>query len=321
MASAMKLNRNGRAVKWFFKSYTDFERPVYGTFKTTHRCNLTCPFCDVWRNPIPDLPTKDIFRIIDRLAESTVTVLSLEGGEPTLRRDILDIIKYAHDNSFYLFMTTNGTLLHKMPVDKFSKYLDFMHISIDEGHNNMHMFDELPKYTKLMKITVQTVVTKNDINSLRWRVEKAHEAGARILIMSAVYLPGTPNVSPDKKQLHDLLTDLKKEYGSTIETSWAFIDALVKDYHCHSFSVTIDSNGDIIYPCAVIAHRVGNLLNQSLEDILTGEKAQKAREIMHNCDKACMLYLHAETSQFRNVKNLGKFVGEFVAGYMKRENH
>ena len=159
------------------------------------------------------------------------------------------------------------------------------------------------------------------MDSIRWRVEKAHEAGARILIMSAVYLPNTPNVSPDKKQLHDILADLKQEYGSTIETSWAFIDALVNDYKCQSFSVTIDANGDIIYPCAVIAHRVGNLLNEDLETILQSEKARKAREIMHNCDRACMLYLHAETSQFHDVRKLGRFLGEFVAGYMKRENH
>jgi len=314
----MKLSRNLRAIKWFFKSYTDFERPVYGTFKVTHRCNLRCPFCDVIHQPMRDLPTKDVFRIIDHLAESTVTVLSLEGGEPTLRRDILEIIKYAHDSSFYLFMTTNGTLLHRMPVEKFAKYLDFLHISIDEGHNNLHLFNELPKYTKIMKVTVQTVVTRNDINSLRWRVEKAHEAGARILVMSAVHLPGTPNIAPDRQELHDLLVELKREYGSTIETSWAFIDALIKPYKCQSFSVTIDANGDVIYPCAVIAHRVGNLVKQDLESILTSEKAVKAREIMHNCDRRCMLYLHAETSQFHNLHNLARFVGELIGGYMKR---
>ncbi len=314
------MNRNLRAVKWFFKSYLDFERPVYGTFKLTHRCNMRCPFCDVWKSKMPDLPTKDIFKIIDRLADSTVTVLSLEGGEPTLRRDILDIIKYAHDRSFYLFMTTNGTLLHKLPIREFAKYLDFLHISIDEGHNNLHLFKDLKKYASIMKVTVQTVVTKNDISSLRWRVEQAYNAGARILIMSAVYLPNTPNLSPDKKQLHDLLVELKKEYGSTIETSWAFIDSLVNHYQCRSFSVTIDANGDIIYPCAVIAHRVGNLLNEDLETILKSEKAQKAREIMHNCKKECMLYLHAETSQFHNLRNLGKFVGEFITGYMGRHH-
>ncbi len=312
------MNRNIRAFKWFFKSYLDFEHPVYATFKVTHRCNMRCPFCDTWRIPMRDLPTKDVLKIIDRLADSTVTVLSLEGGEPTLRKDILDIIKYAHDRSFYLFMTTNGTLLHKLPLEEFAKYLDFLHISIDEGHNNLYLFDELPKYTPKIKITVQTVVTKNDVKAMRWKVEKAYEAGARILLMPAVHLPGAPNLSPDKKLVHDELVKLKREFGSTIVTSEAFIDSLVNHYTCKSFSVMIEANGDIIYPCSVIGWKVGNLLENDLEEILLSEEAKKARKVMYSCKRECMLYLHAETSQFNNVGNLLKYALNTIQGYMRR---
>ncbi|MCD6275229.1 MAG: radical SAM protein [Thermoplasmata archaeon] len=312
------MNRNLRAIKWFLKSYLDYDRPVYGSFKVTHRCNMQCPFCNVWKDRTPDLPTKDIFKIIDRLAESTVTVLSLEGGEPTLRKDILEIVKYAHDRSFYLFMTTNGTLLHKLPLEEFAKYLDFLHVSIDEGHNNLYLFDELKKYTPKIKITVQTVVTKNDVKAMRWKVEKAYEAGARILLMPAVALPGAINMSPDKKEIHDELEKLKKEFGSTIVTSQAFIDSLVNHYTCKSFSVMIEANGDIVYPCSVIGWKVGNLLESKLEDILLSEEAKKAREAMYRCRRECMLYLHAETSQFNNIFNLGKYALSTIAGYMRR---
>ncbi len=312
------MNRNIRAVKWFLKSYLDYDRPVYGSFKVTHRCNMQCPFCNVWNDRTKDLPTKDVFRIIDRLAESTVTVLSLEGGEPTLRKDILDIIKYAHDRSFYLFMTTNGALLHKLPLEKFAKYLDFLHISIDEGHDNLHLFDELPKYTDKIKITVQTVVTKNDVDAMRWKVEKAHKAGARILIMPAVHLPGAPNLSPDRKVMYEELKKLKKEFGSTIVTSEAFIDSLINHYTCKSFSVMIEANGDIVYPCSVIGWKVGNLLESDLETILLSDEAKKARKKMYSCKRECMLYLHAETSQFNSVKNLVKYTASTVAGYMRR---
>ncbi|RLF37689.1 MAG: radical SAM protein, partial [Thermoplasmata archaeon] len=33
------MRRELRAVKWFFKSFLDYDRPVYGSFKVTHRCN------------------------------------------------------------------------------------------------------------------------------------------------------------------------------------------------------------------------------------------------------------------------------------------
>jgi len=318
LAFASLVNRNLRAIKWIMKSYLDYDRPVYGSFKLTHRCNMRCPFCNVWRDKTPDLPTEDIFKIIDRLARSTVTVLSLEGGEPTLRKDILDIIKYAHSKSFYLFMTTNGTLLDKLPLKEFAKYLDFLHISIDEGHNNLYLLDELPKYTSQIKITVQTVVTKNDIHAMREKVVKAHKAGARILLMPAVYLPGAENMSPDKKEIHDELVKLKKEFGSTIVTSDAFINSLVNHYTCKSFSVMIEANGDIVYPCSVIGWKVGNLLENELEDILLSDEAKKARKVMSNCKRECMLYLHAETSQFNSFKNLVGYTLSTVKGYMGR---
>ena len=311
------MRRELRAVKWFLKSFLDYDRPVYGSFKVTHRCNMRCPFCNVWKEKKRDLPTKDVYKIIDRLARSTVTVLSLEGGEPTLRKDILDIIRYAHDRSFYLFMTTNGALLHKLPLEEFSKYLDFLHISIDEGHNNLHLFDELKKYTQKIRITVQTVVTKNDVDKMRWKVEKASEAGARILLMPAVNLPGAERMAPDKREMYEEIVKLKKEFGSTIVTSDAFIKSLTNHYRCRSFSVMIESDGDIIYPCSVIGWKVGNILEKELEDILLSEEAKKARKVMQACKKECMLYLHAETSQFSNVTNLGKFVLDTILGYMK----
>jgi MoaA/NifB/PqqE/SkfB family radical SAM enzyme len=312
------MNRALRALKWFLKTYLDYDRPIYGSFKVTHRCNMQCPFCNVWMDRTPDLPTKDVFKIIDRLADSTVTVLSLEGGEPTLRKDILDIIKYAHDRSFYLFMTTNGTLLHKLPLEKFAKYLDFLHISIDEGHNNLYLFDELPKYTPKIKITVQTVVTKNDIDAMEWKVKKAKEAGARILLMPAVALPGAMDMSPPREKIYKELKRLKNKYGSTIVTSEAFIDSLVKDYRCKSFSVMIECNGDIIYPCSVIGWKVGNLLEEDLESILMSKKAKEARQAMYNCKRRCMLYLHAESSTLNNISNIGKYAVSAIKGYMGR---
>ncbi|MGC8585553.1 MAG: radical SAM protein [Thermoplasmata archaeon] len=313
------MNRNLRGFKWFLNTIFDddsFERPVYGSYKVTHSCNLQCPFCNVWNNPVKMLNTKEAFKIIDRLADSTITVLSLEGGEPLLRKDILDIIRHAHDRSFYLFMTTNGILLDNAPLKEISKYLDFLHISIDEGHNNLFILDKLKSYVDQgLKITVQTVVTRNDIKNLREKVEKVYNAGARILIMPAVHFDNTPDLSPDRKNMHDLLMELKKEYDGTIVTSYAFIKALEGSYQCHSYSVQIDANGDVIYPCSVIGQSIGNLLENDLDALLKSEKAIEGRKMMKTCTRQCYLYLHAETSNFTKPSNLAMFVRDTIEGY------
>ena len=135
--------------------------------------------------------------------------------------------------------------------------------------------------------------------------------------MPAVNLPGAESMAPDKKVMYHELIKLKKEFGSTIVTSDAFIKSLINHYKCKSFSVMIESNGDIVYPCSVIGWKVGNLLEDSLENILLLEEAKRARNVMYNCKRECMLYLHAETSQFNNIYNLGKYVVSTIIGYMK----
>ncbi|HEU12814.1 MAG: radical SAM/SPASM domain-containing protein [Thermoplasmata archaeon] len=312
------MNRNLRAFKWFMETFLNngYEKPVYGSYKLLHECNLRCEFCNVWRTPMKALDTKGAMKVIDRLADSTITVLSLEGGEPLLRKDLLEIIKHAHERSFYLFFTTNGILLPKAPLKEFSKYLDFIHISIDEGHGNLFLLDDLKKYVDMgLRITVQTVVTKNDIDSLREKVEKVHNAGARILIMPAVHFDDVPDLSPDRKLMHDKLLELKREFGGTVVTSRAFIDALENHYTCHSYGLSIESNGDVIYPCSVIGRKIGNLIENDLETILSSEEAERGRQMMYSCKRECFLYLHAETSNFLKPKNLANFLMDTVEGY------
>ena len=63
------MNRNLRALDWFLKTLTnkDYERPVYGSYKLLHECNLRCPFCNVWKTPKKSLDNNCEFKVIDRL--------------------------------------------------------------------------------------------------------------------------------------------------------------------------------------------------------------------------------------------------------------
>ena len=120
--------------------------PFYASYKVTHKCSLRCSFCNVWMEDTPDLNTEDVFKVIDNIAKSSIVVLSLEGGDPLVRKDLGEIIKYASTKPFTLFFTTNGHLLEKRPMKEYGKYIDYLHISIDEGHGNLEFFDNLELY-------------------------------------------------------------------------------------------------------------------------------------------------------------------------------
>ena len=61
--------------------------PFYASYKVTHKCSLRCSFCNVWMEDTPDLKKDDVFKVIDNIANSSIVVLSLEGGDPLVRKD------------------------------------------------------------------------------------------------------------------------------------------------------------------------------------------------------------------------------------------
>jgi len=97
-----------------------FERPYVISWNLTYRCNLACEHCYLDAGGAPlvatenfadrsELGTEECFRVIDEIAAfapECVTILT--GGEPLLRRDILDIVRRASDRGLWVVVGTNG---------------------------------------------------------------------------------------------------------------------------------------------------------------------------------------------------------------------
>ena len=105
---------------------------------------------------------------------------SFEGGEPLLRDDIGELLRYARQQcGFYLLFTTSVRDLESYPLEDYGRYIDFFHISIDEGHDNLALYDALPRLVKRLEsqVSVQVVVTRDTILSLETKVQRCHAAG------------------------------------------------------------------------------------------------------------------------------------------------
>jgi radical SAM protein with 4Fe4S-binding SPASM domain len=97
-----------------------FARPYVVSWNLTYRCNLACEHCylDAGGSPLvaadnfadrSELGTEDCFKVIDDIvafAPECLTILT--GGEPLLRRDILDIVRRAADRGLWVVVGTNG---------------------------------------------------------------------------------------------------------------------------------------------------------------------------------------------------------------------
>jgi AdoMet-dependent heme synthase len=98
-----------------------FARPYVVSWNLTYRCNLACEHCylDAGGKPLvaedaafadrSELSTEECYRVVDEIAAfapESITILT--GGEPLLRRDILEIVRYAHGRGLWVVVGTNG---------------------------------------------------------------------------------------------------------------------------------------------------------------------------------------------------------------------
>ena len=79
--------------------------PVFLTHIVTDFCNLRCQFCDLWKEQKKkdihnELTTEEVFRLLDQARDAGMVSYTLWGGEPLLRKDIGEILEYAHRKKF-----------------------------------------------------------------------------------------------------------------------------------------------------------------------------------------------------------------------------
>src|SRR4030095_5030517 len=101
-------------------SASPFARPYVVSWNLTYRCNLACEHCYLDAGSTPqvgtenfsdrsELATEECFKVIDEIsAFATECVTILTGGEPLLRRDILEIVKRAAERGLWVVVGTNG---------------------------------------------------------------------------------------------------------------------------------------------------------------------------------------------------------------------
>jgi AdoMet-dependent heme synthase len=97
-----------------------FARPYVISWNLTYRCNLACEHCylDAGGTPLvstenfadrSELGTEECFRVIDEIAAFAPECLTiLTGGEPLLRRDVLEIVRRAAERDLWVVVGTNG---------------------------------------------------------------------------------------------------------------------------------------------------------------------------------------------------------------------
>lgn len=289
--------------------------PFYASFKITSRCHFGCQFCNVKQTPATDLPTEDIKAILRNLSRSSVLMTSFEGGEPLLRSDIGELLEYArHECSFYLLFTTSVRNLFDYPLSEYARFIDFLHISIDEGHDNLELFDALPQLVKLpLQVSVQTVVTVDTVEKLDAKVATCHALGANIVVIPAAHMDGTDDMAPDMGALERKLRELRIRFPDTIHTPMGYFDAW-RMGRCSSATVIIAPDGRLYYPCHILNRKGPDLRTVRLAEWLKTAQAAEARRLMCGCDRNCGWYQYYSIHSYTSLASVRDALRPVLAG-------
>ncbi len=90
-------------------------RPIV-VWSTTRTCNLRCVHCYTDSENIQyggELNTDEGLSLIDDLASFKIPSLLFSGGEPLMRKDILNLIEHAANKNIRPVLSTNGTLIDR----------------------------------------------------------------------------------------------------------------------------------------------------------------------------------------------------------------
>ncbi len=105
--------------------------PITGSLELTFRCNNNCLHC-YCNKPAHDrvemsreLSAREIFRIIDDIADDGCLWLLVTGGEPLLRPDFKEIYLHAKKKGMLITLFTNGTLISDEIADFLAEWRPF----------------------------------------------------------------------------------------------------------------------------------------------------------------------------------------------------
>jgi MoaA/NifB/PqqE/SkfB family radical SAM enzyme len=197
-------------------------------------------------------------------------------------------------------------------MDEYARNIDFLHISIDEGHNNLELFSILPQITKLpTQVSVQTVVTADTVTLLEDKVAQCHQCGANIVIIPATLMDNAQNCSPDIEALEQQVLRLKKKYPYTIHTPTGYFSAYRKGL-CSSASVIIAPDGSLYYPCHILETKGPDLRTVDLTQWLKTDEAKHLRSTMDKCTRNCGWYQYYSIDSYTSVFSVLEALGPML---------
>lgn len=227
--------------------------PVGLLAELTHRCPLQCPYCS---NPLElervntELDTEQWQKVMRQAAQLGILQVHLSGGEPTARRDLVDIVRTASESGLYTNLITAAVLLKREQLVELKEAgLDHVQVSIQNTDLNAENADRVAGYKggsakkKIvagwvrelgLPLTINAPIHRHNVKDVEAIIDYAVELGAdRVEIAHVQYyawaLKNRASLMPTREAFMESakIVERKREELKGV----IVIDAVVPDYY------------------------------------------------------------------------------------------
>ncbi|MFW9965225.1 MAG: radical SAM protein [Candidatus Sifarchaeia archaeon] len=244
--------------------------PFQVVWNVTKSCNLKCKHCyeSAGQRGFDELTTNEALKTIDKLADAGVVFLAFSGGEPTIRSDILTLVRRATERGIYVAVATNGiSFSNPDRVRLFKKAgMKFVQVSIDGANAKTHdEFRGVPGafaktisgikncVTEGLFVEVSTTVTRHNISEIHDVIRLCEDLNVRWLMFYNLVPVGRGielidmDLTPDEREylLEVLWERITSDQKSSLEvlTTAPQLGRFAYDANSHS-----TGNEDVVSP-------------------------------------------------------------------------
>jgi radical SAM protein with 4Fe4S-binding SPASM domain len=269
----------------------------------TYRCNNDCAHCyNARARNYPELSTQQWHKILDKLWSIGIPHVVFTGGEPTLRKDLSELIAHAQQNGQITGINTNGRRLSDQTyVDTLiNAGLDHVQITLEshdpEIHDSMvnsagawkqtvagiHNVLETPLY-----VMTNTTMLSTNSPVLHQTLEFLAGLGVPTIGLNALIYSGrglsvhSGLAETELSPILNLARRITAEHNQRLvwytPTQYCHFDPMqlelgVKGCTAALYNMCIEPNGDVI-PCQSYYQSLGNLLTKRWNEIWNHELA------------------------------------------------
>lgn len=263
-------------------------------------CNLACTHCFAGELPRKTtLSAVELARVFGELAALGSFRLGLTGGEPLLRKDLIDVIDAATERGLHPCLTSNGLLLDEHTARELGRRdLVWLNISLEgataatnDRVRGAGTFDEVVRrlraFGRHLRFTLAFTITRESAREVEACAALARELGAHTAVFRPIYPVGVaaahPELMPSFAEYTDALACLAAT-GSELSPIDGFSPSLRADTQAITYRgpgcgaanlvASISATGDV-NPCSFLgaAFESGNIRDRPFAEIWNSGQA------------------------------------------------